>query len=104
VLLIYVDDIIIAGNNLHEINHIKMLMNTVFKIKDMGPLRYFLGIKIARSHLGITISQRKCTLDLLASIGLLARKAAETPMVKCTIHPYPNDKPHDDVQGYRRLI
>ena len=40
-----------------------------FDIKDLGKLKYFLGIKIAHSNKGLFLSQIKYTLDLLKEIG-----------------------------------
>ena len=47
-------------------------------VKDLGSLRYFLGMEIARSKLGISICQHKYTLDLLKEIGMLGCKLSET--------------------------
>jgi len=44
-LLVYVDDIILAGNDKEEIDRVKEALNKTFKIKDLGDLRYFLGLK-----------------------------------------------------------
>jgi Reverse transcriptase (RNA-dependent DNA polymerase) len=64
-VLVYVDDIIIAGNNLEEINRVKMQLKEKFDVKDLRLLKYFLGIKIVHSPKEIFISQRKYILDLL---------------------------------------
>jgi hypothetical protein len=48
-LLVYVDDIILAGNSLHEFTRIKKVMDNEFRIKDLGQLRYFIGIEVAHS-------------------------------------------------------
>ena len=64
-ILVYVDDLVLAGNDLHETTTIKTLLDTRFKIKDLGNLKYFLGMKVARSTHGITLYQQKYTLDLL---------------------------------------
>jgi hypothetical protein len=54
-LLIYVDDIILAGNSISEFDRIKHIMDKAFRIKDLGQLKYFLGIEVAHSQQGITI-------------------------------------------------
>lgn len=51
----------------------------MFEIKDLGMLRYFLGMEIARNRSGIYVSQRKYVLDLLKETGLLGCKPVDTP-------------------------
>ncbi|KAF5482608.1 hypothetical protein F2P56_003165, partial [Juglans regia] len=65
-LLVYVDDIVVASNSLDSIVILKTFLNQQFKIKDLGTLRYFLGIEVARSPNGIHLCQQKYTLDILA--------------------------------------
>lgn len=52
ILLVYVDDIVLACSDIAPIQHIKSQLNTQFRIKDLGDLRYFLGIEVARSQGG----------------------------------------------------
>jgi hypothetical protein len=66
ILAIYVDDIVITGDDVEEIKIPKERLGRAFEVKDLGPLRYFLGIEIAMSSKGIILSQRKYVLDLLA--------------------------------------
>ena len=49
-LTLYVDDILLAGNNLKMINATKPWLSSVFEMKDMGEARYVLGMKIVRNH------------------------------------------------------
>ena len=79
-MIVYVDDIILARDYLEEIKYLKGILAREFEIKDLGQLKYFLGMKVARSHKGISISQRKYTLDLLKETGILGCKPANTPM------------------------
>lgn len=52
-LLVYVDDIILTSNNIDEIQSITALLDQTFKIKDLGNLKFFLGLEIARTAQGI---------------------------------------------------
>ena len=69
ILAVYVDDIIITGDDEAEIVKLKGCLSKVFEVKDLGNLKYFLGIEVARSPKGIALSQRKYTLDLLSDMG-----------------------------------
>uniref|UniRef100_A0A803KYB0 Reverse transcriptase Ty1/copia-type domain-containing protein n=1 Tax=Chenopodium quinoa TaxID=63459 RepID=A0A803KYB0_CHEQI len=80
-LIIYVDDMIITGNDEEEIADLKGKLFQEFEMKDLGNLKYFLGIEVLRSKQGIFIHQRKYILDLLAETGMLGCKPAETPIV-----------------------
>jgi hypothetical protein len=55
-------------------------LNDIFKLKDLGPLKYFLGLEIAKSADGISVCQRKYTLEILEDSCLLASKPARFPM------------------------
>ena len=79
-LVVYDDDIILMENDENEARRLKEELNKEFEIKDLGNLRYFLGIEVARSRKGILISQRKYVLDLLKEIGMLGCKDVETPI------------------------
>lgn len=51
-LLVYVDDIVV-GPSASAIDSLKMFLKDLFKLKDLGTLKYFLGLEIARSQQGI---------------------------------------------------
>lgn len=56
-LLVYVDDIIVTGNNSHVVEKILQNLATRFSLKDMGDLSYFLGIEAIRSPHGLHLNQ-----------------------------------------------
>ena len=74
VLPVYVDDIVVTRNDTIEQGRLKQNLAREFEIKNLGQLRYFLGIEVAHSKEGIFLSQRKYVLDLLDEIGLLGGK------------------------------
>ena len=63
-LIIYVDDMIVTCDDTMEIEHLQGYLSSEFEMKDLGGLKYLLGIKVARSQEGIYLSQRKYVLDL----------------------------------------
>lgn len=79
-LIVYVDDIVVTGNDPVEISQLKLRLAQEFEIKDLGHLRYFLGIEVTRSKKGIFVFQRKYTLDFLAKTNLTACKPTDTPI------------------------
>lgn len=105
--LIYVDDMILAGNNVNKIAYVKGYLDKLFSIKDLGPLKYFLGIEVARTKDGIVLSQRKYTLDILDILeesGLQGGRPSEFPMEQNLRLSNEDDSPHVDALCYRRLI
>ncbi|CAM8950681.1 unnamed protein product [Rhodiola kirilowii] len=66
ILLVYVDDVVITGTSSQLIDKVKLFIHDKFQIKDLGLLKYFLGLEVARSKDGIFLNQRKYALDMLA--------------------------------------
>ena len=80
ILIVNVDDMIITGSNEAEIQRLKGVLLTKFEVKDLGKLKYFLGMEVAQSKEGIVVSQRKYTLDLLSEVGMLGSKPTNVPI------------------------
>ena len=79
-LIVYVDDMIVTGNDLEERKALQNHLAREFEMKDLGPLKYFLGIEVLRSKKGIFLSQRKYALDLLNETDMSACSPVSTPM------------------------
>ncbi|GKD97580.1 ribonuclease H-like domain-containing protein, partial [Tanacetum coccineum] len=106
-LLVYVDDIIITGNNLHEINKFKQFLKTKFMIKDLGKLKYFLGIEVLETPSGICLNQRKYCLELIDEFGLLASKPSYIhmqPNISLSSEPKDDDSLLENFTDYQKLI
>ncbi|RVW57608.1 Retrovirus-related Pol polyprotein from transposon RE1 [Vitis vinifera] len=83
---------------------LKTFLDAKFTIKDLGPLKYFIGLEVARSKTGISLCQRKYILHILEDIGLTGSKHAAFPM-ESTLKLSANDTNfYEDPSGYRRLI
>ncbi|XP_072054409.1 uncharacterized mitochondrial protein AtMg00810-like [Arachis hypogaea] len=80
ILIVYVDDIILTGDDSLELKDLKEKLAKAFGIKELGSLKYFPGIEFARYKEGIFMNQRKYILDILKETRLLDCKAAETPI------------------------
>ena len=48
-ILLYVDDMIITGDDEDAIKEVKNFLGTCFKLEDLGSLKFFLGVEVARS-------------------------------------------------------
>ena len=104
ILIVYVDDIILTEDDENEMNRLKTCLTAEFEIKDLGSLRYFLGIEVAWSKKGIVVSQRKYILDLLKETRMSGYKPVDTP-----IDPNKNlgdskQKAPVDTAHYQRLV
>jgi len=78
-LLLYVDDIIVTGNSLPFIDHLVSRLATIFDLKNLGPLAYFLGLQIEYTSQGLFVRQSKYALDLLTKFNMLNCKPCVTP-------------------------
>ncbi|KAF5449623.1 hypothetical protein F2P56_030048 [Juglans regia] len=80
IVLVYVDDILVAGNDISQVSYFKSIISTHFKTKDLGPLKYFLGLEVAPSPSCIFLNKQKYALDILADSGQLGFRPTPFPM------------------------
>ncbi|RVW73373.1 Retrovirus-related Pol polyprotein from transposon TNT 1-94 [Vitis vinifera] len=103
-LLLYVDDMIITGDDLSGIQELKDFLSQQFEMKDLGHLSYFLGLEITHSTDGLYITQAKYASNLLSQAGLTDSKTVDTP-VELNAHLTPlGGKPLSNPSLYRRLV
>ncbi|CAM8941955.1 unnamed protein product [Rhodiola kirilowii] len=92
------------GTSQKLIDKVKQFIDSRFKTKDLGTLRFFLGIEVARSNSGIFLNQRKYVLELIKEAGLLGCRPSTLPMDtkhKLSLFTSPS---LDDPTNYRRLV
>ena len=103
-LAVYVDDILLTGNDEVEMIALRQFLHHTFKIKDLGYAYYFLGVEILQSDQGLLLTKRKFTLDLLREFGC----SDLTPVI-CPLDYNTKLSPEgglllEDPAKYRRLI
>jgi len=117
VVLVYVGDLLVTGSCSNLIVQTRNDLKLKFKMKDLGELKFFLGIEFARSKEGYVMSQRKYALELISEMGLSGAKPVSTPLdpnLKLTSIEYDThvqgsgttilDRPLKDVGKYQRLV
>ena len=104
VLLVFVDDTIIASNNTEHVERLKKMLDSRFKLEDLGNLKYFLSLEVARSKKGISLSQRHYALQRLSNVDALGYKLRTIPMVPNIKLSTKEGDLLEDPTTYRRLI
>ena len=102
-LVVYVDDIVITKSDSNGISFLKSFIQSQLHTKDLGMLRYFLGIEVMQSKHGIFLSQRKYVFDLLSETRKLGVKSCSSPIVP-GVHLTREGETFEDHERYRRLV
>ena len=76
----YIDDIVITGNGQDSITKLKQHLFKYFHTKDLGRLKYFIGIEVAQSRLNIIMWHCMCALDILEETRMMRCRTIEAPM------------------------
>ncbi|KAJ3706370.1 hypothetical protein LUZ61_010075 [Rhynchospora tenuis] len=103
-LLIYVDDLMLTGNDSSLLSTLLHFLQTKFAIKDLGSLHFFLGIEVTSSPHGLILTQTKYILDLLHKTKMLDSNPCGSPMIS---HPPLNQTdgdPMDNPSFYRAIV
>jgi hypothetical protein len=103
-LLLYVDDIIITGSDSTVVSNIISQLSTTFEVKDLGPLRYFLGLQIDYKKAGFFVHQSKYITDLLTKFKMSDCKPASTPIATAPVLSTSASDSLADPTPYRSLV
>ncbi|MCO5548010.1 hypothetical protein L7F22_001466 [Adiantum nelumboides] len=103
IITIYVDDLIIGGDVLKDVEHVKALLCKQFDMKDLGELCYFLGIEMIHNEGGIWLLQKKYGLDMLMKYGMADCKPISTPLDQNLKLRIDEGEVLDDATMYRRI-
>lgn len=103
-VLVYVDDLVIGGNNEAFTAIFKAYLSQCFRMKDLGVLKYFLGIEVSRANSGIYLSQIKYALDINSECGLSGSKPFDTPVEQNHTLGLEVGEYHTNPAQYRRLF
>ncbi|KAJ9693436.1 hypothetical protein PVL29_012279 [Vitis rotundifolia] len=103
-LLVYVDDLILAGNNNKVCEAFKNFLDRKFGIKNLGLLKYILGIEVARGKDGLFLSQWKYALNIIEECGMLGARPVEFPIEENHKLALASGRLLNDPGMYRRLV
>jgi hypothetical protein len=103
-LLVYVDDIIITGNDIGLITKLQHMLRSTFQMKDLGHLTYFLGLEVHSRDHGLFLNQHKYIQDLIELAGLKDATAVDTPMEVNVKYQKDEGEPLPDPFLYRQLV
>jgi hypothetical protein len=103
-LIVYVDDMVVTGNNPHDQAALKNYLSKEFEMKDLGSLKYFFGIEVLRCKSEIFLSQRKYVLDLLIETSMTGYKSVSTPLAEGMKLGINQNQGSIDKGRYQRLV
>ncbi|KAI0530726.1 hypothetical protein KFK09_000274 [Dendrobium nobile] len=101
-ILLYVDDILITGNNTSKISELISKLQMKFSLKELGLISFSLGIQVSHTANGYFLSQEQYAQDVLQAAGLLQSKPAQTLMDVKPVSDHSTFLNLDPVQ-YRKL-
>ena len=103
-LVVYVDDLLITGNNESYIASMKKELKKGFEMTDLGHVHYYLGIEVIQHPKFIFLSQKKYIGDLLNKFGMDDCKPLSTPMEQNLKLTSIEGKEFEDATKYRQLV
>ena len=103
-LLVYVEDILLTGCNSILLHRLITLLQSKFKLRDLGSVHFFLGIEVKPTAMGILLSQHKYALDIIQQAGMAFCKPVDTPISTSTKIGIVLGTLHYNPTWYRQII
>lgn len=103
-VLVYVDDMIVVSNDRTACADFKGFLDEQFGIKDLGQLKYFLGIEVAHGANGLFLNQRKYAMSIIDETGMTGAKTTYTPIQQRHNLALAKGYVLRDIMKYRRLV
>ncbi|XP_071699143.1 uncharacterized mitochondrial protein AtMg00810-like [Rutidosis leptorrhynchoides] len=79
-LLLYVDDVILTASSTAFLHRVITSLHQEFSMTDLGPLNYFLGIYVTRTHSGMFLSQKKYASEIIERADMVSCNSGRTPI------------------------
>ncbi|CAL9026369.1 unnamed protein product, partial [Prunus brigantina] len=102
IVLVYVDDILVSGPDSSVCNLFIKKLSSLFPVKDLGPLHYFLGLEVQRTNEGLFLHQGKYLMDLLQKTKMEGAKPCSTPLGTTKLDH--GGTPLDNPTEYRSIV
>lgn len=103
-MLVYVDDIILTGNNQQQLDQFIQALSSCFSLKDLGTLSYFLGIEAHHTSHGLLLTQQRYIADLLQRTKMMDCNPVSTPMCPYKPLTLQSGTPMRDPTQYRATV
>ncbi|GAU50271.1 hypothetical protein TSUD_131240 [Trifolium subterraneum] len=81
IVSVYVDDLIVTGNNMNLINEFKVSMKRQFAMSDLGKMKFFLGVEVIQTDKGIFIHQMKYATEILGRFQMEKCNTVCSPII-----------------------
>lgn len=104
-LLLYVDDIIVTGNDPSYIETLIDQLRQKFDMTNLGALKYFIGLEVIKTNVGISVTQTKYAKDILHRFGMSDCKPCNTPIAINSFNDVSNSVCSlEDAKAYREIV
>ncbi|KAI0488794.1 hypothetical protein KFK09_028633 [Dendrobium nobile] len=103
-ILIYVDDILLMGNDEFFIQHLLRDLQQHFRLKNLGNINHFLGITVQSTENGLTLNQAAYASTIISRAGMETCKLLTTPMALKPVSASNSEQPFHNSDLYKHLV